>query len=146
MIQARSILGLVANTMTTKFDYQLFAAGKLLLRSDDADAFNGKLVTLIHEGQRSLGYSPGLMSALVRNACEEALGGVSDDSETLRDKLPSRVGAHKAIGWAVRANEGESYEEISSNTHSTDAETVAKAVDEAATYIDIDESEGTATE
>ena len=132
--------------MRTKFDNQRFAARKLLLRSDDADAFNDKLVTLIHEGQRSLGYSPGFMSALVRNACEEALGGVSYDSGTLRDKLPSRVGVDQATGWMIRVREGESCDEISSNTHSTDTETVAKAVDAAATYIDIDESEDTATE
>lgn len=145
-IQARSISGLVENIMSSQFDDQRFAAGKVVLRSDDADAFNGKLVTLIHEGQCSLGYSPGFMSALVRNACEEALGGVSNDSGTLRDKLPSGVGVHQAIGWWARAREGESCEEISSNTHSTGAETVAKAVDAAATYIDIDESEDTATE
>lgn len=132
--------------MTTKFDYQLFAVGKLIGKSETANTVKGELVTKFHESQRRLGYGPGLMSAFVLDACEEAFGVVSDDSETLRDKLPSRVGAHKAIGWAVRAHEGESSKEISSNTHSTDAETVAKAVDVAATYIDIDESEGTATE
>ena len=144
--QARSILGLVAKTMVTKFEFQMYAAGKLLVKSEAANAFRGELDTLVHKHMEILRLGPGVMFALTQVVTEGCLGGISDDSETIHDKLPSRVGAHKAIGWATRVHEGESFEEISSNTHFTDAETVAKAVGAAATYIDLNESEDTSTE
>lgn len=140
--------------MSTKFDNQRFAVGKMVGKSKIANTVMGDLVTKLQESQRTLGYGSGLMSAFVLYASEKAFGAVPDDnSETLRNKLPSSVGEHKSIAWVARHyGEGESYEDISANTHTADAETVAKAIDVAATHIDIavplngDESEDAATE
>lgn len=143
---ARSILGLVVKTMRTKFDYQLFAAGGLLKKSEAANGYKDELETLVHKHMQILRHGPGLMIALTRIITEKYLGGIPDGSENIHDKLPPKIGADRAIRWALRVYEGESYEEISANTHSISAKTVAKAVDAAATCIDIDESGGATIE
>lgn len=127
--------------MSTRFDNQRVAVGKLIEKSETVNIVHAAIMAHIREDQLLLGYGPGMMTALVLNACEKAVGGVSDDSDPLRDNLPSRVSEYKSIGWAIRVLVGESsVEEISSNTHSTDAETVQQAVD-AATHHVFDESE-----
>ena len=136
--------------MTTR--YHLFAAGKLLLRSDNADAFKSDLAALARKHGRTLRVGPGMMAALLEVSIPEAVGDTSNDSEPLPNGLPAGVGGYKASAWAVRALLGESCEEISANTHTADVETVAKSVDVAATCIDIaeplngDESEGAPAE
>ena len=127
--------------MGTKFDNLKFAVRKILGKSETANTVHAEMVARIREDQLTLGYSPDLMSALTTSACEEAVGVVSNDSDPLRDKLPPKVGEHKAIGWGVRAQEGESVEEITQGTHSTSA-TVQQAVDAATPYI-FGESEAT---
>lgn len=148
-VSPRSILDLAGITMTTKFDNQRFAVGKVLLRSDDANDYVNRLVTLINEHKRILRYTPGLMTALTQAGTEEALGVVSNGSENLRDKLPSKVGEHKAISWTVRTLHGESVAQVTQGTHST-VTAVQQAVDVTTPYIGFSESseseEDTSTE
>lgn len=123
----------------TVSQYHVFAAGKLLLRSENTDAFNNDLAALVSKHSQAFRVGPAMMAALLDISIPEAVGDTSNDSESLPSGLPAGVGGYQASAWAVRALQGEPYKAISDNTHTADAETVAQAVDVAATCLDLGE-------
>ena len=131
--------------MGTRFDDQRFAVRKMLASNESMNTLHGELVALFRKKQITLGFSAGLTTAFMLDACEEAVGVGADDSLDLRDSLPPRVGEHKAIGWAARVHEGESVAEVTQGTYST-IETVQQAVDVTIDYIGFCESEDSSPE
>ena len=129
--------------MGTKAENRRFTAGKLVRHSRTANDFRSELVALIHEYQPHLGVGDELASEVVDMANEEALGVVGDESATLQDNLPSGIGEKKALGWAVRVHEGESFEDIALAAH-TNVGTVQQSVDLATPYIGLEVESGEA--